>query len=147
MGFNYPLTLGSGSGGGGGGVGIHQNNMNSSMSVHSTLASSIESLSSINQDLHWKLQQQRLSMLFGTTIGGDNQTQPPQKDMQMNDLEKTQTAPILFQNLEISKPKESAGGGDTAATEWFFGNSYAPPPPVTPTPTNSGGNGQYNALP
>lgn len=141
MGFNYPLTLGSGSGGGGGGVGIHQNNMNSSMSVHSTLASSIESLSSINQDLHWKLQQQRLSMLFGTTIGGDNQTQPPQKDMQMNDLEKTQTAPILFQNLEISKPKESAGGGDTAATEWFFGNSYAPPPPVTPTPTNSGGNG------
>ncbi|KAL6225055.1 hypothetical protein ACLB2K_003907 [Fragaria x ananassa] len=141
MGFNYPLTLGSGSGGG---VGFHQNNMNTAMNVHSSLASSIESLSSINQDLHWKLQQQRLSMLFGTSIAGDSQTQPSQKDLQMNDLEKTQTAvPILFQNLEISKPKECAGGGDTAATEWFFGNSYAPPP-VTPTPTNSGGNGGGN---
>ncbi|KAK8948421.1 Dof zinc finger protein DOF5.7 [Platanthera zijinensis] len=30
-----------------------------------SIASSIESLSSINQDLHWKLQQQRMQMLFG----------------------------------------------------------------------------------
>ncbi|XP_020080063.1 dof zinc finger protein DOF5.7 [Ananas comosus] len=34
-------------------------------STRSSIASSIESLSSINQDLHWKLQQQRLAMFFG----------------------------------------------------------------------------------
>ncbi|KAM0937611.1 putative transcription factor C2C2-Dof family [Dioscorea sansibarensis] len=36
------------------------------MGFSGSIASSIESLSSINQDLHWKLQQQRLAMLFGT---------------------------------------------------------------------------------
>ncbi|KAJ0982290.1 hypothetical protein J5N97_010545 [Dioscorea zingiberensis] len=40
----------------------------------SSIASSIESLSSINQDLHWKLQQQRLAMLFGGEAHKDHQT-------------------------------------------------------------------------
>ena len=108
-----------------------------SLNVNSSIASSIESLSSINQDLHWKLQQQRLAMLFGgenqkensTTVSSvplDNQTQKPQ--------------PILFQNLEVSKPEISAvgnprkGTSNEAAKEWFFGNSYAP---VTTTPTTT----------
>ncbi|KAL2349001.1 hypothetical protein Fmac_003001 [Flemingia macrophylla] len=118
----------------------------SSMNVqsHTSLASSIESLSSINQDLHWKLQQQRLAMLFG----GDNS----QKD---NQVEKPQ--PIMFQNLEISKPginfpvgnsrKEQGPSGDTPSTEWFFGNSYASvAPTATATTTNSsGGPGNDNA--
>lgn len=117
--FDYPLSLGSGS---------NINAVSSTGNVHSNLASSIESLSSINQDLHWKLQQQRLAMLFGA----DNS----QKDTQMstsggagiinssilNPLATTavtttnqkfshhvqqqqqhETVPILFQNLEISK--------------------------------------------
>ncbi|TKY69979.1 Dof zinc finger protein DOF5.7 [Spatholobus suberectus] len=117
----------------------------SSMNLHTSLASSIESLSSINQDLHWKLQQQRLAMLFtgdnsqkdsGSGVSStvnqlENQTQKPQ--------------PILFQNLEVSKPgifpvgnsrKEQGPSGDAPSTEWFFGNSYAS---VTPTPTTSSG--------
>lgn len=135
IGFNYPVNdVGGGS-----------------MNVNSSLASSIESLSSINQDLHWKLQQQRLATLFA---GDDQKNQPPPP-------EKPQ--PILFQNLEISKPEASGAAGnskkeggngsrDTAATEWFFGNSYAQ---VNPNPANSNSHGvqgwpdlhQYNGLP
>ncbi|CBI40844.3 unnamed protein product, partial [Vitis vinifera] len=142
MGFNYPLpsVLKQGESGGFGGAIQDMGSMN----VHSSLASSIESLSSINQDLHWKLQQQRLAMLFG----GENQKDssvssvPPE-----NQNQKLQ--PILFQNLEISKPevcavgnsrKDSASGNP--ATEWFF-DTYTP---VTPTTTNTstGGNGNDN---
>ncbi|KAF3439178.1 hypothetical protein FNV43_RR17453 [Rhamnella rubrinervis] len=140
MGFNYnPLSLATGSGGGFSGGAI-QTNMNSSMNVHSNLASSIESLSSINQDLHWKLQQQRLSMLFG----GDKDSGPSSVPVENQQTQKSQSSPILFHNLEVAKPevcttrKQVSGGGDTA-TEWFFGNSYAPP--VTPTPANSNSNG------
>ncbi|EPS72206.1 hypothetical protein M569_02556, partial [Genlisea aurea] len=68
------------------------------------LASSIESLSSLNQDLHWKLQQQRLSMF----VSMDNEKQasnfapfpsiepPPSTTI----IQKPQ--PIMFHNLEIS---------------------------------------------
>ncbi|KAJ7943756.1 Dof zinc finger protein [Quillaja saponaria] len=127
-----------------------------SMNVHSNLASSIESLSSINQDLHWKLQQQRLAMLFGT---GDNHKDTGNGAgagagaVSFGNQTTQKPQPILFQNLEISKPAEVCGGGavgnlrkeggpsgDTV-TEWFFGNSYAP---VSATPTNSGGNGNEN---
>ncbi|KAG6767083.1 hypothetical protein POTOM_028262 [Populus tomentosa] len=139
MGFNYPLTsVASGFGGA-----IQENIGDASMNINTNLPSSIESLSCINQDLHWKLQQQRLAMLFGTgekhkdgsTVSTDpieNQVQKPQ--------------PIMFENLEISKPqvcaagnsrKEGAASGDTA-TEWFFGNSYSQ---VTATPTNTSNNG------
>ncbi|XP_027359976.1 dof zinc finger protein DOF5.7 [Abrus precatorius] len=122
----------------------------SSMNVHTTLASSIESLSSINQDLHWKLQQQRLAMLFG----GDHSQKDSGVVSTVNQLEnQTQKPqPILFQNLEISKPgsfpvgssrKEQGPSGDTPSTEWFFGNSYAS---VAPTPTTtSGGPANDNA--
>ncbi|KAL5556602.1 hypothetical protein UlMin_038838 [Ulmus minor] len=141
MGFSYPLTLSTGSGGLGGAI----PNIASTNPGHTNLASSIESLSSINQDLHWKLQQQRLSMLFG----GDSVQKDNNSGVSSVIPQKPQPSPILFQNLEISKPpeafsasqarKEVSNNGDTAM-EWFFGNSYAPPP-VTPTPTNSGSNG------
>ncbi|KDP29799.1 hypothetical protein JCGZ_18734 [Jatropha curcas] len=142
MGLNYPISSGftgaiqeMGGGGVGGGNG-------GSMNVHTNLASSIESLSSINQDLHWKLQQQRLAMLFGgedqkdnnsvSSVPIENQVQKPQ--------------PILFQNLEISKPEVNVAGnsrrlGDTT-TEWFFGNSYGQVNPTTPANSNSNGNDQ-----
>lgn len=139
MGFNYPLPSTSGVGSFGSAV---QNR--SSMNVQSGLASSIESLSTINQDLHWKLQQQRLSMLFGGESQKDSGVSPVPLE---NHTQKPQ--PILFQNLEISKSEVGSvansrkGGtsGDHIATEWFFGNSYGP---VTSTPTNSGGNGGHD---
>ncbi|XWS33409.1 hypothetical protein CRYUN_Cryun22dG0080100 [Craigia yunnanensis] len=107
-------------------------------SVTSGLTSSIESLSSINQDLHWKLQQQRLAMLFGGENQKENSTTVSSVPLE-NQAQKRQ--PILFQNLEVSKPEISAvgnprkGTSNETAKEWFFGNSYAP---VTPTPTISG---------
>ncbi|XP_044470738.1 dof zinc finger protein DOF5.7-like [Mangifera indica] len=115
-----------------------------SLTVNSSLASSIESLSSINQDLHWRLQQQRLAMLFG-----ENQTQKERTIPSValgNQPQKPQ--PILFQNLEISKPEVTAcgvgnnsrkeGAGGSATTEWFFG-TYAPMgASSTPTITSNG---------
>ena len=92
-GFNYPFSS-SGSGFNDAIQGM------SSMNVHGSLASSIESLSSINQDLHWKLQQQRLAMLFGSDNEKDNGGVSPVN--LENQTHKPQ--PILFQNLEISKP-------------------------------------------
>ncbi|KAL3527571.1 hypothetical protein ACH5RR_012227 [Cinchona calisaya] len=106
----------------------------------SSLASSIESLSSINEDLHLKLQQQRLAMLYV----GENQKQNLE-----NPIEKPQS--ILFHNLDTTTtPKTIAGGVDdnsrekddgngNLSTEWFFDQSnYVP---VTPTPTNNSSNG------
>lgn len=125
--------------------------------TNSNLASSIESLSSINQDLHWKLQQDRFSMMFN---GGNNNNYQQQNGMissTANHLEsQTQTQrpqPILFQNLENSwKPvddsrKENNGNTSAAnlATEWYFGNSsYAPA--VNQIPTNSSGNGNSKEI-
>ncbi|KAJ1375672.1 Zinc finger, Dof-type [Sesbania bispinosa] len=112
----------------------------SSLNVPNSVASSIESLSSMNQDLHWKLQQQRLAMLFG----GDNQKDNNSVSQVNLENQNQKPQPILFQNLEISKPgifsvgnsrKELGPNGDTP-TEWFFGNSYGS---VTPTPTTSSG--------
>ncbi|KAI3747556.1 hypothetical protein L6452_10048 [Arctium lappa] len=125
------------------------------------LASSIESLSSINQDLHWKLQQQRLSMLFGGGGGGGGEIEQQKKKQAV--LEPQRLQPILFQNLETSKPitqssmdgdsRKDTGGG--LATEWFFDSSYAPANPnpnpnpnVNPaTPANSStGNDQHGSI-
>ncbi|KAL3845113.1 hypothetical protein ACJIZ3_002516 [Penstemon smallii] len=91
--------------------------------------SCIESLSSINQELHWKLLQQRLmgmgSMLF---VGENNNNNNNQKEV----LLQKQTQPInLF--LENSSKSESCGigtsrkdgtGNANLSTEWFFDNSY-----------------------
>ncbi|EXC35495.1 Dof zinc finger protein [Morus notabilis] len=177
--FDYPLSLGSGSSIGGFGGAIQGNNLANLMSssntnVRTSLASSIESLSSINQDLHWKLQQQRLAMLLGTT--GDSQKDQisstgcgVNNSLVLNPLGNPttttttqklshQTVPILFQNLEISKPDHSlqvqarkeVASGDHAANnmEWFFGNSFAQQAHhvTAQTPNNSGcTNGNENA--
>ncbi|XP_076911837.1 dof zinc finger protein DOF5.7-like [Bidens hawaiensis] len=110
-------------------INLHHHNNNNN------LASSIESLSSINQDLHWKLQQQRFSILSG---GGGEKLQP-----------------ILFQNLETSKPaqssmngdsrKETVGGCGNLATEWFFDNNYAQAN-TNPTSSNGAGNDQNGSM-
>lgn len=115
----------------------------------SNIASSIESLSSINQDLHWKLQQQRLAMLFG----GEGES--GQKQNSGISLQKPQ--PIMFQNLEISKPDAcdqvgvSTGNGSrkegaigNLATEWFFDSSSYAPHVNNPTNTSNGNESTTN---
>ncbi|KAK4261408.1 hypothetical protein QN277_004410 [Acacia crassicarpa] len=140
--FNYP----------GGGFSSVIQGM-SSMNVNSNLASSIESLSSVNQDLHWKLQQQRLAMLFGGDDNGQIQKDDGVSAVTTHNLESQiqRPQPTLFQNLEISKAeinsvaagnnsrKEGTISGDTP-TEWFFGNSFASSVTPTPTSTSSGAN-------
>lgn len=119
------------------------------MNVQSSLASSIESLSCINQDLHCKLQQQRLATLFGgdsnSTSLKDNATASGVHVFESQSQSQRLAQPILFQELEISRPEEICpvvGVNLTrdTSTEWFFGtSSYAS---VTPTPTTGGcGNG------
>ncbi|KAJ4850813.1 hypothetical protein Tsubulata_030894 [Turnera subulata] len=145
LGFNYPLpSVTSGFSG----VAQEMGSGGGSVNVNTSLASSIESLSSINQDLHWKLQQQRLAMLFGGENQKDNTSSVSSATAESQQAQKLQ--PILFQNLEISKPepcanprKEGASGGDIA-TEWFFGNSYGQ---VNATPSSSNGNGNDNTQP
>ncbi|MCD7462102.1 hypothetical protein HAX54_047803 [Datura stramonium] len=136
-----------------------------SMGVHhGTMASSIESLSSINQDLHWKLQQQRLAMLFG---GENNQKEnnivsSSSIPLDHDQIQIQKPQPILFQNLEISSSKQQQDhhhqeaafginnniinsrkdcdheGNNNLATEWFFDNSSFG---VNPNSTNSSSNG------
>ncbi|WOG84463.1 hypothetical protein DCAR_0103646 [Daucus carota subsp. sativus] len=92
------------------------------------VASSIESLSSINQDLHWKLQQQRLGMMMFSEensitdqkegLGNTSVIMPPKPQ------------PILFENLEISSRVKdhdvhqavggSGSGSGTSGTEWLL---------------------------
>ncbi|XP_030528410.1 dof zinc finger protein DOF5.7 [Rhodamnia argentea] len=123
----------------------------SSMKVDSNLATSIESLSSINQDLHWKLQQQRLAMLFG---GDDNNHRNAKADngggdavssinlsaaATLEDQPQNLRQPVLFQNLDAAGSSRKEG---SSVTEWFFGNAYASV--TTPSPTNSSSNGNDN---
>ncbi|BAT75101.1 hypothetical protein LR48_Vigan01g146100 [Vigna angularis] len=114
------------------------------MNVHSNLASSIESLSNINQDLHLKLQQQRMATMM---FGGDSQKGESSAALNGFGNQKL-LQPVSFQNLAISKPENLPAGssinggpsGETvtaASTEWFFGNSF---PSVSPSTSNGGAN-------
>ncbi|XP_057807175.1 dof zinc finger protein DOF5.7-like [Salvia miltiorrhiza] len=91
-------------------IGFDLSPPNQELGFRSSLASSMESLSSINQDLHWKLQKQRLAML----LPADNhKTVKPQ--------------PILFQDLELPSKQDACvrkDDGAAVATEWFFDTSY-----------------------
>ncbi|KAL2344433.1 hypothetical protein Fmac_005718 [Flemingia macrophylla] len=91
-------------------------------------ASSIESLSNMNEDMHIEMQQQRLAMM----LGGES------SQLQRGGGGDGVVSPILFHNFEISKPENNnnnnnivpgggpgKGGGaaETVAvtpTEWFF---------------------------
>ncbi|CAN1840044.1 Dof zinc finger protein DOF5.7 [Linum perenne] len=88
----------------------------------------------MNQDLHWKLQQQRLAMLFGDSSSSDQHNKDGRGGGGSGvELEKPQ--PILFRDLgelnnnNMKHQQDCSGtsgraGGESAATEWFFGNSY-----------------------
>ncbi|CAA2935073.1 dof zinc finger -like [Olea europaea subsp. europaea] len=140
MGFNFPLSSSLKQGetstpnlqemGGG------------SLNVHGRLETSIESLSSINQDLHWKLQQKRLAMLYVEENQKENCVSITANLEPQNQKQEA----FLFQNLEIAKQEASGIGSSTKegtsanlSTEWFFDNSYAPVTPIPPI-----GNGSAN---
>ncbi|XP_071708658.1 dof zinc finger protein DOF5.7-like [Rutidosis leptorrhynchoides] len=100
----------------------------------SNFASSIESLCSLNQDLHWKMQQERKKEVV---------LEPQAQKLQ----------PILFQNLDTSKQGQSymdcdsrkdIKGGNGLATEWFFDNSYTHSNLNRATATNSDSGNDQN---
>ncbi|XP_073047316.1 dof zinc finger protein DOF5.7-like isoform X2 [Primulina eburnea] len=112
------------------------------LNISSNLASSIESMSCINQDLHWKLQQQRLNVLFAEDNQKVNSTTLQLASNIEVPMSVQRPQPILFQNLDSSK-QDSYGIGTSRkevdlSTEWFFDNSYAT---VTPTPAAGGSHG------
>ncbi|KAM0034124.1 putative transcription factor C2C2-Dof family [Helianthus debilis subsp. tardiflorus] len=136
-------------------VRVNNNNIN-----NNNLASSIESLSSINQDLHWRLQQQRLAVLLGGRGGGDGGSggggggggeigQQNQNVIIESQAQKLQ--PIFFQNLEIPKPSQTSMSGDLRKesvgleTEWFIDGGFEPlnvdrAAEIGPTDGNAAGN-------
>ncbi|KAK6125864.1 hypothetical protein DH2020_040390 [Rehmannia glutinosa] len=114
-------------------LGFHQEMGSMNIANSNNLASSIESLSCINQDRHWKLQQQRLSMMF---VNGENNNQKlenstiPSSEITIEPIiQKPQH--ILFQGLDNSNTEKdcvigsSRKDGSDISTEWFFDNCYA----------------------
>ncbi|CAA7393936.1 unnamed protein product [Spirodela intermedia] len=88
-------------------------------SIHRNLATSIESLSSINQDLHWKLQQQRLAMFFGSE--GHHPTEGTGGAAVFNVLSRHHPpASFLFSSSRELSASGARGGG---ATGYFLENS------------------------
>ncbi|KAF2940056.1 hypothetical protein DAI22_03g242000 [Oryza sativa Japonica Group] len=109
--------------------------------VSSTIASSIESLSFINQDLHWKLQQQRLATMF---LGPPGSASAAAAAAQANDgggngAQATASGHAAgggggaFMHMAGSVPSMEAAM--PSATSWFMDScSYglpSPPPPAT----------------
>lgn len=148
MGFNFPLPniMKQGESSGYGLEGI-ANQMGNSMNVHSNIASSIESLSSMNQDLHWKLQQERMAMLFSG--GENNQNENPSSSLPIETINIHKPQPILFHNLEASRnaasgtggnSRKESGGGADIATEWFFETPFPPMNSQNPISNATDGN-------
>ncbi|KAJ8451902.1 hypothetical protein Cgig2_007385 [Carnegiea gigantea] len=98
LGLNYPAPNSSGSG--------HANTTTSSSVVqeHQISLSSIESLSSINQEMHWKLQQQRLALIYGNPTAEDDQDHhhgDHHQNQKQTEKPAPPTAMNLFQNFEV----------------------------------------------
>ncbi|XP_073152533.1 dof zinc finger protein DOF5.7-like [Henckelia pumila] len=132
-------------------------NLNMS-SNNNNLVSSMESMSCMNQELHWKLQQQRLNMpaFAEDNIQKENSTalQLAASNMNIQLLPMSQKPqPILFQNLDSSKQESFGIGSSTTSrkegheisTEWFFDNSnYATVAPLTPAAAAAAGRSHGN---
>ncbi|KAK1361811.1 Dof zinc finger protein DOF5.7 [Heracleum sosnowskyi] len=139
--------------------------------TNGTLASSMESFNSINQDLHWKLQQERTSMMWNGGVDNNYQQQDgiigTTNHIESLTHQAQKPQPMMFHNLDISsKPagdsrKEINGINVNAATanlptdQWYFGNSsYEPTMNQFPS-SNGNGKGiqgwtnfdQYTSLP
>ncbi|MQL76680.1 hypothetical protein Taro_009069 [Colocasia esculenta] len=128
--------------------------------MHSNLAVSIESLSSINQGLHWKLQQQRLAMFFG---GDQSQQQHPGKggsdpaataalpaallegtnrhmSCHMPASSKEMCATAAAATAGVSTKGSMVGDATSSTTEWFLDNSTTYTAPNAHISLNSSGN-------
>ncbi|KFK28228.1 hypothetical protein AALP_AA8G489000 [Arabis alpina] len=121
------------------GFGDYNNNNNNNYTTGAggettgNLATSIETLSCLNQDLHWRLQQQRMAMLFGNSKEETVVVERPQ--------------PILYRNLEIvsSSPSSPMKKGENQ-TEWYFGNNNDNEGVISNNGNTTGGGGsdQWN---
>ncbi|XP_020580213.1 dof zinc finger protein DOF5.7-like [Phalaenopsis equestris] len=104
---------------------------NSRNSNYGSIASSIESLSCINQDLHWRLQQQRMQLLFGGELG--------ERENVVSFVNNQVVEPSCLGMAENSKGDifgDSSGVNGTRKTSetetaWFLDGSFAIPPPPT----------------
>ncbi|KAF8091193.1 hypothetical protein N665_0451s0006 [Sinapis alba] len=92
-----------------------------------TLATSIETLSCLNQDLHWRLQQHRMAMLFCNSKEETVVVERPQ--------------PVLYRNLEIVNSSPSPTKKGDNHREWYFGNNNDNEGVVS---NNTGGSDQWN---
>ena len=117
------------------GFGDYNSNNNHSPATFTTdgnLATSIETLSCLNQDLHWRLQQQRMAMFFGNSKEETVVVERPQ--------------PLLHRNLEIvnSSPSPTTKKGENQ-TEWYFGNNNDNERVINNNENNNtGGSDQWN---
>ncbi|RLN17909.1 dof zinc finger protein DOF5.7-like [Panicum miliaceum] len=116
----WPSGAGGDVSGGGGGHAMNDH----AGAVSSSIASSIESLSFINQDLHWKLQQQRLATMF---LGPP----PPTSAAAHVDGAPASAAHIGGAFLQMAGPPPGMESTMPAATSWFMDSSYG----VLPSPT------------
>ncbi|CAM0145116.1 unnamed protein product [Urochloa decumbens] len=96
--------------------------------VSSSIASSIESLSFINQDLHWKLQQQRLATMF---LGPPPPTPTSSAAAHVDGAPAAAATHIGGAFLQMAGPPPGMDSSMPAATSWFMDTSYA----VLPFPT------------
>lgn len=145
---------------------VLEDDHNLDIKTNDVVASSIESLSSINQDLHWKLQQQRLGMMmFGEENNIANHKEVTNTGLilppPMNIIPQ-KPQPILFENLEISPRVKDhdvhqavGSSGSGSATEWLLDHN-SNRSLVNTTQTNSSNTGinqawgnfyQYTSLP
>ncbi|RLN40542.1 dof zinc finger protein DOF5.7-like [Panicum miliaceum] len=127
----WPPGPGADVSGGGGGHAMNGGGAHHTGAVSSSIASSIESLSFINQDLHWKLQQQRLATMF---LGPPP---PPTSSSAAHvDGAPASAAHIGGAFLQMAGPPPGMESTVPAATSWFMDSSYC----VLPSPTSHANN-------
>ncbi|XP_062209329.1 dof zinc finger protein DOF5.7-like [Phragmites australis] len=119
----WPTGPGDVAGGGVNGSGEQAMNGARAGAVSSSIASSIESLSFINQDLHWKLQQQRLATMF---LGP-----PISAAAQANGAAAAHFGGAFLQMAGAPGSMEAV----PTATSWFMDSSYVLP--SQPAPANT----------
>ncbi|CAN6450846.1 unnamed protein product [Victoria cruziana] len=129
--FGCPLASSVRDGGGAGLCNGAFSGNSSQQNMHSAVAASMESLSAMNVDLHWKLQQRRLALLLvegqqheemavrdpviGTHHGLEQPHQQPEKQFHEN--------PISQGNDELSSTRSINTGVTREMTnEWPFGS-------------------------
>ncbi|KAG0489116.1 hypothetical protein HPP92_007772 [Vanilla planifolia] len=110
-GFSYPIGGSSSNG--------------TSCSNYGSIASSIESLSSINQNLHWRLQQQRLAMFIGgdARIGSAMPAMENPVEPSCFGVDESNKGEIFWDSADANGSRKTCDTG----TAWFLDGSFAMP--------------------